>query len=175
MNATVETIIADLRHALSAPTDAALARKLRIDKSTISSWRSRGRVPEKFQSMIENGAVAAVEHPDVWGELQERANAVALLRFTLLRADLARQGGSDRALPVFRDMRPFWLILNRVVVEMRSKLETLGVDLDTAQALLMHDDLRDPLATAGRVSSDLNQDLADNGWLASWKPEQNEV
>jgi len=62
-----------------------------------------------------------------------------------------------------------------MAVEMRFKLEALGVDLDTAQALLMRDDLRDPLATAGHVSSELNQDLASNGWLASWKPEQNEV
>jgi len=51
MDDDIDAIISALRERLSAETDADLARKLRIDKSTISSWRSRRSVPNRFRKI----------------------------------------------------------------------------------------------------------------------------
>ncbi|MBZ0129486.1 MAG: helix-turn-helix domain containing protein [Rhodobacteraceae bacterium] len=173
MENTIDSTIADLRHTFGASTDAELARKLRIDKSTISSWRSRGRVPGRFINLI--GAASAkplFEPPAVWGELQEYANAAALLRFTLLRSELANSGDADQALQVFRDIKPFWLILHRAAWEIRAKVEKLEIGIEAAQAILMHEDISDPKAAAARIQQQLDEDLADNPWLDDYlKPE----
>ena len=163
MIGAVDKTIANLRRVVSAETDAELARKLGIDKSTISGWRSRGRVPGRFVKLLEApGTGVDLEIPQVWGELQERAQAIALVRFTLARADTARSGEIDRAMGVFLDVRPFWVVLYRAVHDLRLKTEALGVDLRTAQALLMQEDLRDPEASARRVELQLAEDIRDN-------------
>lgn len=170
MQQTVDATISGLRSAVNAKSEAELARLLGIDQSTISSWRSRGRVPQRFVKMLETiDKGAAAEPPQVWGELQDRATSVSLVRFTLLRQELARSRDIDSALSVFLDLKPFWLVLHRVVHELRMKMEALKVDLATAQALLMQEDLRDPEATAARVQRQLSEDLNNNPWLSSWK------
>lgn len=170
MHSSVDATIAGLRGAVSAGTDAELARMLGVDQSTISSWRSRGRVPERFVKMLDTGKKAgSSEAPQVWGELQERAQTIALIRFTLIRSKVAQSGDVDRALGVFLDLKPFWLVLHRSIHELRIKMEALRVDLKTAQALVMQDDLRDPEATTQRVEQQLEEDIADNPWLAGYK------
>ena len=80
-----------------------------------------------------------------------------------------QSGDVDRALGVFLDLKPFWLVLHRSIHELRIKMEALRVDLKTAQALVMQDDLRDPGATTQRVEQQLEEDIADNPWLAGYK------
>ncbi len=70
---------------------------------------------------------------------------------------------------IFLDLKPFWLVLNRAVHDLRLKMEALSVDLKTAQALVMQDDLRDPLSTSQRVNAQLAEDVTDNPWLSNWK------
>ena len=170
MHNSVDATIAGLRGAVSAGTDAELARMLGVDQSTISSWRSRGRVPERFVKMLDTGKKAgSAEAPQVWGELQERAQTLALIRFTLIRNKVAQSGDVDRALGVFLDLKPFWLVLHRSIHDLRLKMEALRVDLKTAQALIMQEDLRDPEATTRRVERQLEEDIDDNPWLAGYK------
>ncbi len=170
METAIDTTIANLRSAVSAKTNAELARKLGIDQSTISSWRSRGRVPDRFKKMLDTPEKGlASRPPQVWGELQDRAHTLALIRFTLLRQEDANSRDVDRAMGVFLDLKPFWLILNRAVHELRLKMELLSIDLATAQALMMQDDLRDPDTTARRVEAQLAEDFEDNKWLVDWK------
>lgn len=170
MQGTVDSTIAGLRGVVGAKTDAELGRMLGIDQSTISSWRARGRVPDRFVKML--GAADKSEAsgaPQVWGELQDCAQSIALIRFTLLRAEIAQCRNVDRAMAIFLDLKPFWLVLNRAVHDLRLKMEALSVDLKTAQALVMQDDLRDPLSTSQRVNAQLAEDVTDNPWLSNWK------
>lgn len=169
MDASVETIISDLRSAVMATSDADLARKLKVDKSTVSSWRSRGRVPERFAKMAKQNHVMTISMPEVWGELQDRAHPITLLRYTIYRAEMVRSSSIEVSLLAFRDMRPFWLIMNRAVEEIRQKASSLDIELSAAQAIIMHEDLRDPDATAKRISLEMAEDFADNSWLADWK------
>ncbi len=168
MPQSVEATIEGLRGAVSAKSDAELARTLGIDQSTISSWRARGSVPQKFVKLLRpNGSSAASGPIDwttlkTWPELQERSRAIGLLRFTLLNADLAKSGEIDRAMAAFIDQKPFWLLMYRAAHDLGVKMQALGVELKTAQALILQDDLRDPDRTAQRVEKWLAEDMADN-------------
>ena len=170
MQNSVDVTIAELRVSSGAKSNAELARRLGIDQSTISAWRARGRVPERFVNLLENSAIGAEpQPPQVWGELQEFGHAIALARFTLLRCEVAFSGDADRAMSVFRDIKPFWILLHRAVHELRMKMEALAVDLVTAQALLLQEDMRDPDAARGRIADQLAEDFRDNPFLQNWK------
>lgn len=106
---------------------------------------------------------------NISGELQERAYPIGNLRFVLLRQEVARSRDIDRALPLLREMLPYWLVLHRAVHDLLKRVEALHVDLETAQVLLLQEDLRDPDATAIRVQRELQEDMADNPWLKGYK------
>ena len=171
MQQSVDATIQNLRGAVSAKSDAELARTLGIDQSTISSWRARGSVPQKFVKLLRLNGSSAASGPidwstlEAWPELQERSRAIGLLRFTLLRSDVARSGDVDRAMNVFIDQKPFWLMIYRAAHDLGVKMQALGVEMKTAQALILQDDLRDPDATARRVAKHLAEDIAHNPGL----------
>ena len=75
----------------------------------------------------------------------------------------------NKALAEFLDIKPFWLVMNRAVHDIRAKMEALRLELSTAAALVLQEDLRDAEATADRVASQLAEDIADNPWLQRWK------
>lgn len=167
----VDSTIADLRRAVNASNDSDLARTLGIDKSTISGWRARGNVPQKFVKLLRSNGSNAATGPidwstlEAWPELQERSRAIGLLRFTLLRSEVARSGEIDRAMNAFIDQKPFWLVMYRAAHDLGMKMQVLGVEMKTAQALILQDDLRDPEATTQRVAKNLAEDIADNPGL----------
>lgn len=168
---SAEATIQGLRRALSAKSDAELARTLGIDQSTISSWRARGSVPQKFVKLLRSSGTSAASGPidwstlEAWPELQERSRAIGVLRFILLRSDVAKSGDADRAMGIFIDQKPFWLLLWRAAHDLGVKMQALGVEMATAQALILQHDLRDPDATALRVAKHLAEDIADNPGL----------
>ncbi|NYS24916.1 hypothetical protein HUK65_07905 [Rhodobacteraceae bacterium 2376] len=136
-----------------------------MDKSTVSGWRARRRVPTRFVKMLDEPGRGTFNTGEVSGELQERAYSIALARFVLLRHDLAASGEVNKSLPAFRQMLPFWLIVHRAVHDMLSTVESLQIDLDAAQVLILQDDLLHPERTKIRVARQLEEDLRDNPQL----------
>jgi hypothetical protein len=65
----------------------------------------------------------------------------------------------------FIDQKPFWLLMYRAAHDLGVKMQALGVEMKTAQALILQDDLRDPDATARRVAKHLTEDIAENPGL----------
>lgn len=167
----VEKTIHDLRSVVGAKNDAELARRLGIDQSTISSWRARKRIPARFVKMRDAPALQTNPAPPegVWPELQDRAIAVALARYVILRHSVAFGQDLDKALATFLNITPYWLVMNRAVHDIRAKMEGLNLDLNAAAALVLSEDLRAPNETAERVASQLDEDYADNAWLKDWK------
>lgn len=166
----IDSTIGDLRRAVHARNDADLARKLGIDKSAISGWRTRGSVPQRYLKMLEAPQPGApVDQMQVGGEVRHSAHRIALVRFVLLREGLAKGQDMDQAMRVFSELRPWWLVMHRAVRDVLARVEALSVDLGTAQALLMQEDLRDVQATARRVQAQLAEDLADNPQLWAGK------
>ena len=113
MNSDVDDTISALRERMGAQNDAELARKLRIDKSTISSWRSRKRVPRRFERILEGENHQMIAAPPMgWGDHEKEAFRLALFRFTRLFAETAR---GDDYVPIVDTFEPnsaaFWLLL----------------------------------------------------------------
>ncbi len=163
MQGSVDTAITELRAFVGAQSDAELARRLELDKSALTAWRSRGRVPDRYQRFLDQvKSGKPLQEIEVWPSLHSAGHRVALVRFTLLRQELALSGKVDQAMQVFKSLRPFWLVMYRAVHDIRTKMVALGAEVQTAQALVMQDDLRDPLATANRVAAQLAEDLRDN-------------
>ena len=163
---SVDSTIAGLRSVVGAQNDSELASKLGIDKSTVSGWRARGRVPTRFVKLLATEPIPSVE---VWPELHDRGTAVALARYVIMRNEVAMSGNVDMALPAFLHVQPFWIVMHRAVHDLRAKMDTLHVDLQTAAALLLQEDLRSPRDTAARVARMLAEDLADSPHLQDWK------
>ncbi len=167
----VDSTIAGLRRAVKATSDSDLARTLGSDKSTISGWRARGSVPQKFMKLLRSTGSIAASGPidwstlEGWPELQERSRAIGLLRFTFLRSEVAGSGDVDRAMGIFMGEEAFWLLMYRAAHDLSVKIQALGVEMKTAQALILQDDLRDPDATALRVAKHLAEDSADGAGL----------
>lgn len=165
MQGNVDATIANLRTVVKAKSNADLARKLGVDQSTISSWRARGRVPEEFVEFLKD---PASQKSRVWQELTDCTTAVALLRYTLLRQDVAKSRDIDHGMSTFLTLKPWWLIMHRAAHELRLRMDALGIDLKTSQALIMQDDLRDPDATARRIEQHLAEDLKDSQLLENY-------
>lgn len=70
----IEETIEALKLRMKAVTDSDLARKLAIDKRTVSAWRARGAVPERYLSITAGADHQTVNTPPLrW----------ALMRITL--------------------------------------------------------------------------------------------
>lgn len=170
MQNSIDATIAELRSASGVSSNAELARRLGIEQSTISAWRARGRVPERYVNLLQKPTSEnAAKPPQIRGEIEGFGQALALARFTLLRSEIAFSKDVDRAISVFRDLKPFWVMMNRAIHELRLKMETLSVDLVTAQALLIQEDMRDPDAALLRIADQLAEDFRDNPNLQNWK------
>jgi hypothetical protein len=170
MKGGISETIGELRRVVHASSDSDLARKLGVDKSAISGWRARGSVPKRFLKMLDTPSSSLSSAPmQIGGEVQDAGHRVALVRFVLLRSDLARSGDVDQAMRLFSELRLWWIVMHRAVHDLLTRVETLSVDIATAQALLMQEDLRDPEETARRVEAQLAEDVADNPGLWAGK------
>lgn len=133
-----ERMIASLREHFGVQTDADLARRLRIDKSTVSSWRSRGTVPARFARILEGESNQfALVPPAHWGEHEIAAFEVALFRFCRLYSGSRRLSDYRSALEMFSgDAYCKFLSLM-----MEAQQDLVDRQVGTSRALLIHADL----------------------------------
>ncbi len=80
---TVDIAIEKLKARYLASTDQGLAKALGLSRSTVATWRNRGRVPDKFLEMTSN-ANARKFYGDTpweyWDPLAKAGMQLALLR-----------------------------------------------------------------------------------------------
>lgn len=140
----VERQIAELRAHMNADTEADLARKLRIDQSTISTWKSRGSVPKRFLSIVEGGAShQLIDHPPLmWGEHETEAFALALFRFARLTGEVALSGDYRSAVECFPTTSPgFWFLVSDAQNDLMAAKRGANQGFHTTRLLLMHEDI----------------------------------
>lgn len=137
----VDGTIAALREHFGVKTDADLARKLRVDKSTVYSWRSRGSVPARFARILKGeSADFHLTPPLHWGEHEEAAFEVALFRFCRLYNGSKRLIDYRSALELFSGeaYTKFMSLMLNAQQDLMGQPGTSG----TSRALLIHDDLK---------------------------------
>lgn len=148
-----QEIIEALKAQFGAETDADLARRLSIDKSTISSWKARGSVPHRFRAIL-NGASPSffATSPMSWGEHEKTAFEIALFRFTRARAEVALEGDYKKCLEAFTGSGEFWVLMLEAQRQLRDRQSDGRHSPDTAQALVIHDLLTEGEAAIVRDS-----------------------
>ena len=62
----------------------------------------------------------------------------------------------------FIDQNPFWLLMYRAAPDLGVEMQARDMEMKTAQALILQDDLRNPDATARCVAKHLAEDIAEN-------------
>lgn len=139
----VERTIERLREHFRAETDADLARRLRIDKSTVSSWRARGRVPDRFLKMLEGASHQAVgAAPLHWGDHEHAAFQLALFRYARLVSDTVASGDYRSNIDLLMKAETdFWILMNAAQMDIAERPANNPYDPSTAAMLIVHDDL----------------------------------
>lgn len=158
MEATVEETIAALRSHFGVASDVELANKLRVNKSTVSSWRARGSVPQRFRDILSGQPHQFMHSPPLkWGEDEQAAFSLALFRFSRLVAATTELEKYRDVLTMFggRAFPAFWLMMDAA---QRDLAERSGEHkLSTLLALLIHDDVAESVASLERDSERLAQ------------------
>lgn len=139
-----ENIIDALKVRLSAETDSDLARKLAVDKRTISSWRSRNKVPDRYQAILEGSEKQAVlTAPLKWGEYEQTAFKLALYRFARARSEVAQSSDYATVFRAFEAERGFWSLMLQAQLDLAKVLDNgSSVSLHTALAIVIHEDIK---------------------------------
>lgn len=158
MEPTVEEVISALRAHFEVDSDAELARKLMINKSTVSSWRARGSVPQRFRGILSGEPHQFMHSPPLqWGEDEQAAFSLALFRFSRLVAAKVELEKYRDALTLFggRAFPAFWIMMSAAQKDLAERRG--NHTLSTLLALLIHDDLADDDASLTRDSERLAQ------------------
>lgn len=126
-----------------AETDSDLARILAVDKRTVSAWRARGSVPPRYVKMLEGDSHSSVLTPPLrWGEYEKEAFNLALFRTARALRGTVEQGSYREQFDTFRMAgAAFWLLMRDAQIELTARMEGSDVPIQTAFALLVHDDL----------------------------------
>ncbi|WP_164881741.1 helix-turn-helix domain-containing protein [Paenirhodobacter populi] len=143
MTTDPEAVIKQLKAKFNVDTDVDLARKLRIEKSTISSWKSRGRVPSRFLRILSGENHEFIAAPPVgWGEEEEAAFSLALFRFSRAFSDVISRGEYRSLVQLFTPAAAhFWWLMSQAQEDLIKKQAHSGVSVSAAEALVMFDDL----------------------------------
>jgi len=156
MDEDVQARIAALPAPLGAQHDAELAARLGIGESTISSWRSRGRIPDRVLRVLEGESHEPIATPPRGGGEHERAAFdPARFRFTLLFGPLAREGHYRDAMVVVSNTSIFWLMMHRARKDLVERMETAGHQLQAAFAVILHEEREAPSETAKALREQL--------------------
>lgn len=166
MDTSVEDTIARMRALFSVENDAELARALRIDKSTVSSWKSRGRVPERFSRLLNEDPTSLF--PDglsreMVSELAMPAQPIAIFRFSLMLNDPSGQlANPEKKLAFLTHELAFHSVMIRAALDLWERKSALNVKPEVAALLVLQDDIRDEEATLVRARSQLAEDMMHN-------------
>jgi len=144
MIGSVEEAIDRLKRHLGAKTEAELARQLRTSQSTISSWKTRGRVPQRFLNILKGESSLAVAAPPVhWAAHENAAMSVALFRYTRIYADVSRSSDFPALMSMLGRTNEIWDLFRQAQWDLLKCMEEGGHSLSSAVAIVLHSDVED--------------------------------
>jgi hypothetical protein len=150
----VDEAIEALREKFSVASDAELARRFGIDKSTISTWRSRGRIPSRYTILLADddsedarggtvgGFPNAFHRNLILSDMERAALKLALFRYLDEAADAA--GDFSRMLEAASAAgAQLWLRAGIAYQDIAQRTRP-GLSPDEVAALIMYEDLNPP-------------------------------
>lgn len=152
----VGSLIEVLKRRLGVTTDVELAKRLAVDKSTVSSWRSRNTLPKRYLGILtgEDAQQTIATPPIRWAEHEEYAFRLALFRLAKALGPDASSGDYGRAWKAFRTTGGFWKLMRESQKDLAEALDSRVSSIETAFALIMHDDV-----TAGEAATERDAKL----------------
>jgi hypothetical protein len=112
----VSDLIEQMKRLLGAKNEAELARRLGVNQSVISSWKSRGSVPMAYRYVLGRGSTLALGTPPMnWAPYENAALALAVRRWVRV----ADSDGGHR-LPVIDDL---WTLFRAAVRSVLQEME----------------------------------------------------
>lgn len=137
-------VIAQLKQHLGVETDAELARSLRIDKTTISSWKRRGRVPQRFLDILSGDSSLAVAVPLVkWAPHEQAAMSLALFRYARLYGDLTKSADFPALMSMLTRKHEIWDLFRQAQWDLLNCMEQEEQSLSGAIAIILHGEIAD--------------------------------
>ncbi|WP_187393038.1 helix-turn-helix domain-containing protein [Maritimibacter fusiformis] len=146
MTETVEAVIERLKKAFHVKTEADLARALMIGQSTISTWKARGRVPERIVRIAAGETTPTLGRAPVswWGD-ENIALGLALVRFGRLVCKEISKEDFRASLAIASRPGDFWSLFLQAQKDLRAEAEkTADGKVSSALPIILHDDAADP-------------------------------
>jgi hypothetical protein len=140
VDTTADDAIEQLKRRFRVSTDQELAERLKVGRSTVTSWRRRGSIPERYARLTDYGTSLSFP-PDMddptWTEAEQAACELALVR--LIRGwgadNLGDYTGYLRSGPFVRAQ--FAMGLEKAVFDLYAKMDATGIEDPLQCARLM--------------------------------------
>lgn len=134
MEDDVSAVVARLKQRFHAATDQELAEKLSLGRSTVTSWRRRGSVPERYARLADGEVVTPFGLPwTYWTDEENAALSLALLRHGAWQEPLKQDYGMFLSRVGF--LVPQLLShMQKALPELRQEMITRGIE-DPRQCL----------------------------------------
>lgn len=164
----ISKYIDDLKKHVGAKTDTELARLLSLDKRTVSAWRSRKSVPQRFLNLLSGKGEATDLVPfHKMSPLDKNAFSLALFRYTRVMGDLAQNGDYRDVWEEFRTGFNFWALMISARNDISEALRQRADHPATALALVLHDDVANAENTIKRDKETMDRRRLDGGSTSS--------
>ena len=132
-------VISALKVRFAVNSDSDLAKALGVDKSTVSSWKARNKVPFKYRNILVGAANAGFISPPVrWGDRESAAFSIALFRFCAAVKDVVEDGSIEPVTEWFTSNGvPFWAVFAVALEDVDDKMQAVGRSADEARMIIL--------------------------------------
>jgi hypothetical protein len=146
MATEAEKDIARLKDFLGVSSEAELARALMIGQSTISSWKARGRVPDRMLRILRgDNTLALGSAPVTWSDAEKAALGLALVRFCRLHGAAVASGDFRAMLDIASRPDDLWSLFRAAQRDLVEEADQQNVPGHlTALSVILHDEAVNP-------------------------------
>lgn len=141
---SIDKQIDELKKMYVVTTDSDLAKRLRIDKRAVASWRSRGVLPKRYEHILTGlaGASSSTTPPNHWGEYDKAAARIAHFRISRAIAQFAGSTSVRANLSLYRKVGDnFFIILANSHFRITEIMEQAQIEIGAAEATFIFEDL----------------------------------
>jgi hypothetical protein len=159
MSADIESTLERLRNHFDVQSDAELARALKVGHSTISTWKARGRVPDRVMRILEGQSPLALGvGPVYWGPHENAAFGLALVRFCRLHGDTVKSSEFRTSYELATRSSDFWSLFSQAQSDLRDELErSKDGKAEAGLAFILNDEVSNPERACAKARNTIKE------------------